>query len=403
MVATMARPANGSAAAKAGSDKDKQVVVPRPFVAGSRPIGEAKFDETKTFTTTQQRFTSFNVSPQGFLGGIWMLFENVTATNAATVAFADDAPFNAADSIYFQDVGSQPLDGPYNGYDLFIIDKYGGYAFQGDPKASPVYSVTAGAGATGGSFTMVLYIPVEIVHRDALGVLPNTSASATFKLDVALAPTATVYDTAPTNAGNCRLRYYLEGWQDPDETDINGQPVSQNPPAPQTTQYWQKGTLDLGTGSFDKPLDTFNGMLRNLIFINYRTADLPTAGRANGDADWPDPFTFMYEKNVLIDALPRTLWRHWIATHYGYDAGTETAGGGSAATTAKQRDLGVYPIHWCRDFGLKVGAELRLGYLPISDATNLSIKGSTGATDKFVILYNYIRYQGDPRALTMGK
>jgi len=398
----MTRPAAAGSKGSNGDDK-KEVVVPRPFVAGSRPIGEAKYDESRAFTTTQVRMPSFSVSPTGFLGGVWMLFENVTAGNAATVVFADDAPWNAADSIYFQDVGSQPLDGPYTGYDLYIIDKYGGYHFQGDQKASPIYSVTAGAGATGGSFTFPLYIPIEIVHRDALGVLPNTSASATFKLDVSLAPSATVYDTVPTNAGTCRVRYFLEGFQDPDDVDINGQPVSQNPPAPQTTQYWQKGTLDVNTGAYDKPLDTFNGLMRNLVFINYRNADLPTAGRANGDADWADPFTFMYEKNILWDAVPRTLWRHWIATHYGYDAGTETSGGGSAATTAKQRDLGVYPMTWARDFGLKVGAELRLSYPAVSDATNLSIKGSAGATDKIVILYNYVRYNGDPRALTMGK
>lgn len=387
-------------AAPAKNGKDDQAVQPRPFVAGSRPIDESKFDDSLTFSTSTQRFDSYGVSPQGFLGGIWLLVECVTAANIATVAFADDAPFNALDTVYFQDVGSQPLVGPLSGYDLYVINKYGGYHYLSDPKASGFYSVTAGAGGTGGSFSFILYLPVEIVHRDALGALPNTSGSAQFRLDVTLAATATVYDTAPTNAGSVRLRYELEGWQDPPPADIHGMPVAQNPPAAQTTQFWQKSTEDIASGSFDRKLVNFNGLLRNLIFVWRRAAD---GLRSSGDGDFPDPFTFQYEKNLLVDARIRGYWRHRVHTDYGLDNGTETAGGGSAATTARSRDLGVYPLSWCRDFGLQVGGELRLGYLEVSDATNLTIKGSAGAADTVHVLVNYVRYLGDPRALTMGR
>lgn len=376
------------------------VVEARPFVKGSRPIDEAKYDDSLTFTTSTQRFDSYGIAPQGFLGGVWMLAECTTAANAAAVAFADDAPWNAFDTVYLQDVGQQPLIGPLGGYDVYVIDKYGGYHFLSDPKASNIYSVTAGAGATGGSFTIMVYLPVEIVHRDALGVLPNTSGSAQFRLDVTLAATATVYDTAPTNAGTVRLRYELEGWQDPNETDISGQPVAQNPPAAQTTQYWQKSTEDIASGAFDRKLTNFNGLLRNLVLI-WRTA--ATGLRSSGDSEFPDPFTFQYDKNLIVDARIRAYWRHRIAEMYGMDNGTETAGGGSAATTARSRDLGVYPLSWARDFGLQVGGELRLGYLEVSDATNLTIKGSSGAADTVHVLFNYVRYLGDPRNLTMGK
>lgn len=391
------------AAGKANGKGDKAQVAPRPFVVGSRQTDESKYDDSLTFTTGTQKFDSYAVSPQGFLGALWLIVECTTAANAAVVAFADDAPWNALDTIYFQDVGSQPLTGPLTGYDLYVVNKYGGYLFGSDPKSSSFYSTTAGAVGAGGSFSFPLFVPVEIVHRDALGVLPNTSGSAQFRIDVTLAATATVYDTAPTNAGTVRLRYVLEGWQDPSPTDMSGMPVAENPPAPQTTQYWQVSTEDISSGAFDRKLTNFNGLMRNLIFICRRVADLPAAGRTNGDADWPDPFTFMYDKNLIVDARMKSYWRHRIYTDWGMETGVETAGAGALVASARQRDLGVYPLAWTKDFGLQVGAEMRMQYLAVSDATTLGIKGTIGATSQVRVLVNYVRYAGDPRALTQNR
>src|SRR4030042_1507851 len=93
------------------------------------------------------------------------------------------------------------------------------------------YSALTGAGATGGSFSFSLRIPVEIVKRDALGTLPNKNNAASFKVEVTLAPTASVYSVAPTAAGAVRLRFQLFGYDDPSDVDLKGNAVSQNPPA----------------------------------------------------------------------------------------------------------------------------------------------------------------------------
>lgn len=394
--------ARQQAAPPANGNGDEPQVIARPFVAGSRPTKESDFDDSKTVTAAEQRFASYEVSPQGFLGTVWMLVTCVTAGNSATVVFADDAPFSALSRIEFRDVGSQPQVGVIDGYQLYVINKYGGYVYQGDPKAGSVYSVTAGSGATGGSFTFILFIPIMAVRRDAFGELENTSASATFTIDCSAGPSVNIYDTAPTVAGTLRLRYLLEGHQDPDEVDINKMPVAQAPPAAQTTQYWESSPIDIATGTFSRTIRNFNGLLRTLIFIPRGAADtLRSTGETAFDGA---PFSFQYEANLLHNQVFFEMWRHWICTHYGYTGVLPAAGTEAAATTALNRDHGVYPVpDWMLNFGHQVGSELRFTYLPVSDASKLTIKGSMDAAVKLDILYNYLRFVGDPREMTGGR
>jgi len=397
--ATMTEARQGAQGPAKGNGKEAPPP-PRPFVAGSRPTQESDYDDTLTFTTGEQRFDTYEVTPQGFIGNVWMLFECTTATNVAVVVFADDAPFSSAARIEFRDVGSQPQVGVVDGYQLYAINKYGGYVNQGDPKAGSIYSVTAGAGGgLGGSFRFILFIPIMAVRRDAFGELENTSASATFTVDVSLAPSASVYDTLPTNAGVVRLRYLLEGHQDPDETDINGMAVAQAPPASQTTQYWESSPIDIATGTYSRTLRNFNGLLRAAILIARGQVDtLRSTGETAMDGA---PMTLQYEANLLKNQVQYEFLRHWITTHYGYDGVLPAAGTESAATTAKARDHGVIPIpDYMLNFGLAPGAELRFTYLPVSDATKLTLKGSNDAAIKLDVLYNYLRFVGDPRELT---
>lgn len=389
--AVMERRNGGAGARSDGGQQGQAQPAMRPFVAGTRRIDEPIYDVSQVFGASAVDLPSLEVDPNGFLAGLWILVECTTAGNAAATAFQADGPFNALDLVNFQDTNSQPLVGPMNGYDLMLVDKYGGYQFQGDPKASPVYFATTGAGATGGSFAFILWVPAELVRRDALGSLPNKSASSTFSLNLRLAPSATVYSTAPTNAGTVRVRVLLEGWQDPNVADIRGNAVTPNPPGVQTTQYWHKQNYTLSSGSLNQRLLGIDSLVRNLIFV----ARDENNARAQGDTEFPDPFTLLYETSQIVNR-GRTFWRHFIATHYGYAAAAEAAGG---------RDNGVYPLPFCLDFGLKVGAETRLGYLPVSSATNLVISGTiggAGANNYSVLVNKVVPAGGDPLQLTGG-
>lgn len=394
MTDTMARtgqPPVGRRPATAGAQAAP--ITSRPFVAGTRRIDQADYDQTVTMTTGAQDLRTWEISPNGFLAGAFILVQVTTAANAAAVAFQADAPFNVLSNITLQDTNSQPLVGPMSGYDLYIVNKYGGYAFVNDAKQSPIYAATTGAGATGGSTTFCLFLPVEIVRRDALGSLPNKNASATLSVLFSVNASGNVYSTAPTTLGSVRVRCTPVGWQDPNASDIRGNPVAQNPPGVNTTQYWSRQTYTLSSGAIDTRLQSIDSLLRNLLFV----ARDETGSRLQGDSEFPDPFTLQYENSMIIQSRIRDVWRHLIARDYGYTATVETAGG---------RDYGVYPVPFMHDFGLLVGAEQRLTYLPMSSASNLTMRGTIGGSgaNQYTVLVNkVVPANGNPLVLTGGR
>lgn len=372
---------------KAG--KNQPQVITRPFVAGTRRIDSIDYDQSKTLTSSTQDMPIWEVSPDGFLRGGFCLVEAVTASNAATVAFNADGPLNAIDTINVSDTNNKPIFGPMGGHDWYECLKHGGYAFVDDMKQSPIYSVTTGAGGTGGSFTFVLWLPIELVRRDALGALPNKSSSATYNVAVRLAASATIYSTPPTNPASVRVRWQLVGWMDPNTSDMRGNPVAQNPPAVQTTQYWARQSYVINAGAFSFRLQGIDSLVRNIGFILMDNSN----SRQQGDSDFPDPFVLQYETAQPINRI-RNIWRHMLGQNFGYIAAVETAGG---------RDYGVYFEPFCHDFELKPGNETRLGYLPVSSSTTLNISGTIGGSGSHTLLVmvnKVVPAQGDPMLLT---
>lgn len=398
--------ANGAAVATApagqapaGRGEKAAPVMPRSFIVGSRKNDKPDFDQTISFSVAgAQQLNNYQISPSGYLRGVYLIVQCTTAGNAAATAFAQNGPFSALASIRFLDTNSQPMVGTVTGYDLYLINKYGGYAFQGDAEASAAYSVTTGAGATGGSFAFVLYIPLETVARNALTAQLNKSGAAQFSLEMFLATgaagttAANVYTTAPTTPGSVRVRTTLVSWLDPEATDARGNPVLQDPPVLNTTQYWHKQNYVVGSGSQFTRLQGIDGLLRMLLFAAYRSG---TGLRTDGESDWPDPVSLKYEESYLIQSRIKLLFQDMIAKAYGYD-GTIDA--------AKGRDSGVYPIfEWIMDFDRKPGGELSRSYLPMSSASNLELQGSwTNAPSLDVLVNKVVPYpQGEVKGLAV--
>lgn len=389
---TMTRPAAGKKSTPNGKAAPVQ---PRAFRVGVQSHDEINYDQTVSTTASTQDLPVLNIPPAGFLRGVYIVVEATTAGNAATVTFAQDGPFIAIDTIVLEDVNSAPIIGPFTGFDLFAVDKYGGYAFQDDPKVSPTYTAITGAGATGGSFSFILRLPVELVNRDALGPLPNKSGTAMFKVRTRLSATATIYGTAPTAAPSVRVRMQQVDWWDPDETDMKGRPLAQNPPAVQTTQYWSKAPYTVNAGAVRQGLERVGYLIRNLIFILRDNSGSRTVGETN----WPDPFILQFEANILITRL-RAVWRHDIIRNYDYSG---FAQGGGTIDGGGARDSGVYVEPFCLDFGLKPGAETRRGYLPTSPATRLEVQGTLGGSgaQTLTVLTNDVAPANDEAALVV--
>lgn len=377
------------------SGKKGQTVALRPFITGTRRIDQQTYDNTTTLATSTTRLPTYQLDTDGYVRGLYILCQATTAGNSAATAFEEDGPFIVYQTVQFSDTNNKPIVGPLTGHDLYLIQKYGGYGFSSDAKASNIYSVTTGAGATGGSFTFVLKVPIEIVARDGLGALENKSASAVYKLDLTLNTIDNVYSTNPTNAPSIRTRIEQFGWMDSDQQDYMKSPADPNPPALNTVQYWDKQTLTLSAGAINQRLNTFSGLVRNLIF-ELRDS---TGSRSQGDSDFPDPFELHYDKTVPIDRL-KLIWRQMISEYWGYSAATE------ATATANSRDNGVYPEPYTLDYGLQPGAESRFGYLPVTSATSLVVRGTIGGsgTHTLNVFVNYVwPANGDPKSLTGGR
>src|SRR5262249_9182672 len=158
--------------------------------------------------------------------------------NAAAVAYKEDGPWSVIQKVTLKDTGNREVFGPLGGYDWMTINKYGAYQEVGDPRADLSFSIVATAVATGGSFSFVLYLPLELVARDALGTVENKSTSSAWKVELWMDATTAVYSTAPTTPGTLRVRATTDNYTEPSGADEHGRIYAQTPPQPGTLQYW---------------------------------------------------------------------------------------------------------------------------------------------------------------------
>lgn len=381
-----------AAPGKAPAGKPAQVML-KPFKVGVQVIDDEPYDVTVTLNTGTQSLTpQYEVPSTGFLNEIYLLVENAVTSSTATATststgvgvLAADGPYNVIDTIIFTDTNNAEILGPIGGWDLYVINKFGGYCFDDEREDNTdVFTSTTNATASSsaaGSFGFFLRIPVELVPRDALGSLPNKSASTPFKVKITAAAISTVYANSATVGGACRFRMTPGSYWEPTATDGSGNPVANQPPGVNTTQYWNKTDYTVAAGSFSTLLTNSVGFpVRNLIFC-LRDSNL---SRSQGESDWPDPFKLQLQSNIIVDRIKK-IWKAKITEDWGYKAAGDAAG---------QKDNGVYPLSFCKDFGPKPGWETRRAYLRTTDGMRLQAKGTIGGSGTHT-LTAYTNYVG---------
>lgn len=371
---------SGAAAGATGAAPSQPPQVSRPFRAGTfRTFVQDGYQQAVTMSASTQTMPQYSPTPNAYIRGLWVQAVMVTAGNAATVAFQPDAPPIVFQSVVFADANQKPIVGPINGYQLLVVNKFGGYQFQDDPRAGVVWSVTAGAGATGGSFTMVLYIPLEVVARDALGALQNKSASSAFQLILTVNTIAATYATAPTTPGTLTVTVLEDGWVQPKGSDSSGNPLQGAPPQLGTTQYWTLGTYNGLNGSQQIQLTQGLGYpIRMFCAVNY---DVGNSTRATGDTDFPTATSFIFRGTTYWNST-KLAWKDQMGRLYGFQ--------GSTADAANGLENGVYVLPFNTDFGLQDGAELRTGYLPSQQGDQHQAIASWNGNSNLQWLANYV-------------
>jgi hypothetical protein len=358
---------------------------PYPFPVGVYESGTQDYDITATQVATPTQFQVWNISPTGWLRGLWFDFRMTTAANAATVVFNPDPTaggFSGVQKVILYDLGGEVVLS-LSGYEWLVMNKFGGYFEVGDPRADVTFSQTAGAGGTGGSFHFLLYLPFEVVARDALGVVQNESKPG-WKVELWMDSSAQTYSTPPTTLGSMRVRGFPDSYTEPAGTAPNGRSFAQTPPLPGTLQYWKSENNGLPSGN--AKYDLTNGVgfpIRNIIYYARGSAD---SLRATGDTAWADPATLLLG-NINSFTRSKDLWISKMSKAFALSNLGATS---PAADAAQGRESGVFPVWFTQDMSSHPGDELRFKYLDTQVNSLIRLQGSFGGAVTLFALVNWL-------------
>jgi hypothetical protein len=375
-----------------GSAPSSTPVPAAQFRAGTfRTLSSDGYTQTTTLSslTTASQLTPYTPSPNAYLRGIWIqsVCTAVNTGSPATTAFNGDMPLGVYSSVTFVDANEKPIVGPFDSYTLAMVNKFGGYARLSDPRANGQYSAVTGSGSTGGSFSHVLYVPLEIVARDTLGALQNKNSASSYQLQLTVTTSALVYSTAPAVSATLVTTCFEDGWVQPKPTDLSGTPLSQSPPQLGTTQYWTRGSYNGLNGAQQIQLTQGLGYpIRNFMGINYATGGT----RATGDGYWPSPLQLIYKGTTMWN-ITQSMWK--------WDQAQKFALSSTTADTANGFENGVYVLPFNNDFDLTPGAELRNAYLPTQQGDQFQAIGSWGGGSTLYWIANYVAPAAGPNNL----
>lgn len=364
------------------ADKAATVVPAVPFIRASsehrEPLG---VDQTRQLTTSEVDLGVFDVPSYGFLRNIVI---EVTATGGTGtgVTLTEDAPWNVLKSISLGEPNGSNIVALNNGYELYLVNKYGGYRW-GDPKALPSYSASVGTSA---NFSFKLRIPVEILLRDGLGSLPNQNSGATFKVRLSLGRIADVFGGTVSNAPNVRVKIYQEAWDQPAAGEA-GTLNATVPPAINSTQFWTSTQYQVSQGDFAARLTRLGNYMRNMILILRRNSGT----RLNGEADFPDPLTLWLDTRPA-DRITKMQFNDQMAERFEY--GIAKGSTVPAKEAPGGLDNGVFVYDFTHEFDGKAGAENRDLWLETIGSTRLEWGGNWGNAGTLTVLTNDVSVAG---------
>lgn len=332
-----------------------QIIERRRFATATYPHTEIAETRTHTMTTAQQNPQPVDLPAFGYLRCVWLFVTLTTATNVATVAVREDAPWSVLAEVQLQDVSTQALI-QVTGYELYLLTKFGGYGNAEDPTTSSFYSaITTGSGGTAGSAAFAVRLPVEIVQRDAFGALLNQSQQQPFRVKYILAAATEVYSTNPTNLPTVTIVVIPEMYAMP-PGEVGGVANQIAPDGHGTTQFWTRGFQSIATATAQPVrLARVGGMLRNVIYVCRDGSNL----RSN--SIFPAQFEFRWEGRPMY-ADTRDLVRHRMGRAYGY--------------TAANLDTGVFVFPFNDEMDGKPGGELRDSYIGTNGASRVELYGT---------------------------
>lgn len=329
------------------------------FTAAAHEHVEPAIDVTRAptdWTASSSPLGPFEVPAYGYMRHLLL---QVTASGGVAGTVAADGPWSYFREIALLDVNGAPIYGPVSGYQTFLANVFGGYAFVQDPRLDPDFTASPTA------FQFMLRIPVEINHNNGLGALGNQNAAATYRVRLVVGPLADFYSANPTTNPTVRIRGWLEAWSVPTPTDLMGRPQETAPPRHGTTQYWSVQTVSVAAGQGTVRIARVGNLIRTLIFIARATG----AG-ARSTTIYPDPAVLNWDNRQLINE-PRMLRRK-----YASERNVMAAAAGVADLPA-----GVFPYQFSHDVLGHAGDGTPELWLPTVQSSRIELTGIFTAGD----------------------
>lgn len=354
-------------AASAQTPNPGQGVASAPPVASMPlvPFDQAShrgFEQGPVFNATQsaaqQPFGPVALPAQGYLR---RLIVDISATGGVAGSGAGNAdyPFSILNLIRLQDTNGAPLC-ELSGFNLMLMNAYGGFAGSPDPRVDPDYS----AGVITPSIQ--LSIPVEIAPT-GLGALANQSAAAAYKLTIIVDTLANTYsNVSGFTAPALTIRTFCDFWTLPAPADMLERPQQRTPPFNGTAQYFtQQPNVSVNQGLNNTRITRVGNLIRTLAFVARQSG-------VRAEGTFPDPYTLNWDSRDLQIASDKTLrkvMREMI----------------SDLTT---RDTGVYVFNFNYGEGRRAGDVAINSWLPTVSATRLEVDGTTATAGAMDIIVN---------------
>lgn len=353
--ATQRRPNQQGPAATAPTSQPAMV----PFDQASH----RGYEEGPIFTVTPgaaaQQQGPVPLPAQGFLRAV--LFTITPSGGAAgSGVVSGDFPWSSINLVRLQDTNGAPLC-ELSGYNLFLMNTYGGFAGSPDPRNDPEFTKTVVAPS------FALRIPVEIAPN-GLGALANQSSSAAYKLTVIVAATTEIWTTQPTTPPLLTIKTFMEFWTLPAAVDMLNRPQQRTPPYHGTAQYFtQQMNNSIHSGQNGTRITDTGSLIRTLAFVTRKNG-------VRADAVYPDPYTMNWDSRILQVAsarLLKKLMREYVAQ-------------------LAERDTGVFVWGFSYGKGRWFGNSAINSWLPTVSATRLELIGPSAEEGTVDIVNNTV-------------
>jgi len=297
-----------------GGQTAQPVATAIPFIAAAHEhVETAPQIVSKRAAGNAAETFEFNVPSYGYIRHIWLDFEVTKGKATSGAEASEDSPFNIVEQITLLDTNGAPIYGPVSGFNMFLSNLFGGYAYKQDIRNMPTFKNTNSSGEA----RVQMRIPVEISHHDGTGCIGNQNASAPYRIRLTLNSNANFFKKEPEEPTKQEfiVRIALEAWSLPNAVDALGRPQAQLPPNYGTVQYWsERNQSGMSAGNQTVQVLRVGNLIRNIIFTVRETG--PTGKRKNSlfpefpiinwDARQLNNETVQYRLNRTLEPLETT-------------------------------------------------------------------------------------------------